>query len=708
MEQRKQIIINELIEILEDASGIELRNADLNSSLIELGLDSLFLTQVSLTLTKKYNTKITFRQLNEDLSSINAIATHVDGVLPANAYADKINATVEMKGPQQAEMITKSTATSVDVPIANFSPDAEGLEWLIQQQMQLMQQQLAVLSGQQITMPMPNATNVQSNTVEAKENVAVVNNALPASEEVEPAKPFGAIARIEKTYNATLTEAQQQWFAELIKKYTERTAKSKQFTQEHRAQLADPRVVTGFKPYNKEITYQVVVNRSKGSRVWDIDGNEYVDILNGFGSNMFGHSPDFIVEAIGQQLDDGYEIGPQHPLAGEFASLFCELTGAERVAICNTGSEAVLGVMRMARTVTGRNLICAFNNSYHGINDEVIVRGTKKLKSMPAAAGITPEAVANILVLDYGTDESLKIIRDRAHEFAAIMIEPVQSRMADFHPATFVKELRAIADDNGCALIFDEVITGFRYAQGGAQEFYCVQADIASYGKVCGGGMPIGAMAGKKKYMDALDGGHWQYGDNSVPEAGVTYFAGTFVRHPFALAAGVAALKHLKTQGPQLQQQLNTKAANMVAALNDFCNEYQLPIGFSNFASLFKPKYKSEYPYSELLFHLWRLHGVHVIDGFPCFLTTAHTDDDVAFIIETFKKSVIELMTNDMIPHVKRSSSNNGSAPTEITEKPIANNPPVPSARLGKDPQGRPAWFVPDPARPGKYLMVEE
>ncbi|MBK8847650.1 MAG: aminotransferase class III-fold pyridoxal phosphate-dependent enzyme [Bacteroidetes bacterium] len=703
MEQRKQIIIDELIEILEDASGIELRSADINTSLIELGLDSLFLTQVSLTLTKKYNTKITFRQLNEELSSINAIAGHIDSSLPATAYAEKLTSSgADAKQQQQP------VATSFNMPAANFTPDAEGLEWLIQQQMQLMQQQLAVLSGQPIAAS-PTAQTI-TNTVNNSEtkSTSINKTTTPVIEENEPAKPFGAIARIEKTYNNQLTEAQQQWFNELIKKYTTRTAKSKQFTQEHREQLADPRVVTGFKPYNKEITYQVVVNRSKGSRIWDIDGNEYVDILNGFGSNMFGHSPDFIVEAIGQQLDDGYEIGPQHPLAGEFASLFCELTGAERVAICNTGSEAVLGAMRMARTVTGRNLICAFNNSYHGINDEVIVRGTKKLKSLPAAAGITPEAVANILVLDYGTDESLKIIRERAHEFAAIMIEPVQSRMADFQPKEFVKELRTIADNAGCALIFDEVITGFRYAQGGAQELYGVKADIASYGKVCGGGMPIGAMAGKKKYMDALDGGHWQYGDSSVPEVGVTYFAGTFVRHPFALAAGVAALKHLKKHGPQLQQELNKKAATMVADLNAFCNEYQLPIGFSNFASLFKPKYKNEYPYSELLFHLWRLHGLHVIDGFPCFLTTAHTDDDVAFIIETFKKSVFELMAMDMIPHAKKSASMNGNTTAAIVDKPVANTPPVPTARLGKDQNGRPAWFVPDPARPGKYLMVEE
>jgi glutamate-1-semialdehyde aminotransferase len=406
---------------------------------------------------------------------------------------------------------------------------------------------------------------------------------ITPDEEKELKKPFGAVARIEKSVNSQFTDKQVQWLEAFKSAYVQKTKLSKAYTQQHRPHLADPRVVTGFKPHLKEMIYQPVVNRSLGSRIWDIDGNEYVDVLNGFGSNMFGHNPPFIVEAISEQLKRGYELGPQHELAGEVAKMICELTNSDRAGFCNTGSEAVLGAMRIARTVTGRSTIISFNGSYHGINDEVILRGTKKFKSVPAAAGIMPESVQNMLVLDYGTPESLEIIRQRAHEIAAVMVEPVQSRRADFHPKEFLQEVRKITSDNGCLLIFDEVITGFRTLPGGAQQYFDVKADIGTYGKVVGGGMPIGVIAGKKEYMDALDGGFWQYGDGSVPEIGVTYFAGTFVRHPFALAAAKAVLLHMKEKGQALQEHLNGNTAWLAKEVNDFAASLNIP--FISFTS---------------------------------------------------------------------------------------------------------------------------
>src|SRR5262249_14313920 len=144
-----------------------------------------------------------------------------------------------------------------------------------------------------------------------------------------------------------LTPQQRARLNAFIRRYTERTRKSKAYTAEHRGHMADPRVVNGFRPLTKEITYQIVVERSRGSKLWDLDGNEYVDVLNGFGMSLFGWQPDFVREAIHRQVDVGYEIGPQHVLAGDVARLFCEVTGADRAALCNTGSEAVMGTMRI-------------------------------------------------------------------------------------------------------------------------------------------------------------------------------------------------------------------------------------------------------------------------------------------------------------------------------------------------------------------------
>jgi glutamate-1-semialdehyde aminotransferase len=311
-----------------------------------------------------------------------------------------------------------------------------------------------------------------------------------------------------------------------------------------------------------------------------------------------------------------------------------------------------------------------------------------------------PEAVENMLVLDYGTDEALDIIRSRADEIAAVMIEPIQSRRADFRPTEFIKQVRKITQDTGSLLIFDEVITGFRLDAGGAQAFYGVKADVGTYGKVIGGGMPIGVIAGKKEYMDALDGGFWQFGDNSVPEVGVTYFAGTFVRHPLALAAAKAVLLHLKERGDSIYKKLNGFTDKLVSEVNNHCIATGAPLHLVSFGSLFKMKWDEEQPYGELIFLLMRQKGIHIYDGFPCFFTDAFTDEDVDKVIEAFKSSIDELQSVGFLPSAKTTHSNgkvNGFDP---------NTPPVPGARLGKDPQGNPGWFVPDPERPGKYKMV--
>jgi glutamate-1-semialdehyde aminotransferase len=313
---------------------------------------------------------------------------------------------------------------------------------------------------------------------------------------------------------------------------------------------------------------------------------------------------------------------------------------------------------------------------------------------VPAAPGIQPEAVHNVLVLEYGTEQTLAILRERAEELAAVLVEPVQSRRPDFQPREFLHEVRKITQASGTALIFDEVITGFRAAPGGAQEHYGIKADLATYGKVVGAGMPIGVVAGRNPWMDALDGGPWQFGDASVPTAGVTYFAGTFVRHPLALAAAHAALAFMKAEGPALQQRLNRATAKMADELNGFFKSVACPIEIRHFASLWKAFFVEPVPYSELLFCHLRDRGVHIWDGFPCFLTLAHGDAEIAFIVDAFKAAVREMQASDFLPA--------GGAAQAFD----ANRPPVPGARLGRDAQGNAAWFVQDPQAPGKYLQV--
>jgi amino acid adenylation domain-containing protein len=694
---RKTTILNKISSIVNQTSGIDFPSDAFSQSFLDLGLDSLSLTQLAISLKKDFKIPITFRQLNEEFSSPSLLADYLDQNLPKEEFINN----------NPAETVSNSIATSF--PMQNIvHPALNGHNnntlGLIAQQLQLLGKQMELLQGNNITQP--NNVIIQEINEVSKSSIVLKNTTddLRTPEEiVEHKKPFGASPRIEKQAKE-MSYSQKEFLDNLISSYTKKTAASKAYTQKNRSFMADPRVVSGFKPLTKEIVYPIVIEKSRGNRLWDIDGNEYIDALNGFGSCFFGHQPDFIKEALHSQVENGFEVGPQHPLAGEVCELLCEFTNHERAALCNTGSEAVLGAMRIARTVSGRSLIVAFSGSYHGINDEALVRGSKKMITFPAAPGIMPEAVQNMLILEYGTEESLNIIAERADELAAVLLEPVQSRRPEFQPVEFLHKLRELTSKSEIALIFDEVITGFRMHPGGAQALFNIQADLATYGKVIGGGLSIGAIVGKRKYMDALDGGHWQFGDDSIPEVGVTYFAGTFVRHPLALAASKASLLKLKEEGPALQQRLTDMTSCFADELNLEFRQKSLPMIINHFGSLWRLKFDEDVLYGELLFTLLRENGIHIWDGFPCFLTAVYKEEDLTQIINTFKKCLQIMVTAGFFKN-NRSESNNVNH-LELNCDGIISKPPVYGARLGRDQEGNPAWFVADSIKTGEYVKI--
>lgn len=613
--------------LFADVAGVAIGEAEDHTSFLELGFDSLLLTQVTAQINRKLKVNMRFRQLLEEFTT------------PAKLVA-----------------------------------------------------QLVTLGAAEANQPAPKP--------------AVAPPDAPAEMDGKPQKVFGAGTRINKTVGEELTAQQQTALAAFIARYTARTAKSKAYADEHRPYLADPRAVSGFRPLWKDLVYPIVSATSKGPRLTDIDGNEYVDITNGFGCIFFGHRPDFMVKAIHEQIDVDIIIGPQNPIAGECAKLFAEMTGHERVAFCNTGSEAVLAAIRVARTVTGRNLIVQHTGDYHGIFDEVLVRGTPSGRTVPAAPGIPPESVVNTLILDYGDPKSLEVIRARADEIAAVVIEPVQSRKPDLQPADYVREVRKICDASGTALIMDEVVCGFRVHQAGAQGVWGVKADIGCYGKVFGAGMPVGALAGTARFMDALDGGSWRFGDDSMPEVGVTYFAGTFVRHPLTMAVVLATLKHMR-ENPGLQEQVNATAKSLVDPLNALFKTEGVPMHIGRFGSLMKPEWKQELRFGELLYFFLREAGVNAWDARPNYLTTTHTQAEIDHVIQGFKYAIEQMKLGGFLDDV--------SADTEAerlfltaSAKTITSpyTPPRPDARVGRDAQGNPGWFIPDPARAGKYLQL--
>lgn len=444
--------------------------------------------------------------------------------------------------------------------------------------------------------------------------------------------------------DSMLTAQQQAHLQAFAQEYQARTRGSKARQISAKPQLVDTRASVGFRTafpdalrarwlHTKEIAYPIVAERSRGSKIWDVDGNEYVDLAMGFGVHLFGHSPDFLVDALHRQLDRGMQIGPQAELAEQAASLISELTGVARVAFCSSGTEAVMTAMRVARGATRRPKIAVFAGSYHGSFDGV-------LGAIPLTLGSPPGIEHDVVVLEYGATSALEILSERAEEFAAVLVEPVQGRRPEFQPREFLQQLRTLTRERGIALIFDEVLVGFRIHMGGAQAWFGIEADIVTYGKIAGGGMPIGVISGRAEFMDVIDGGTWQYGDASTPRVEQIWFAGTFNKNPMTMAAAVAALSHLKASGPELQATLNKRTDTFVGELNRFFETTSTQIQVSHFGSLLRFRVPR---HLELFYHHLIARGVYIWEGRSSFLSTAHTDADLTHVVDAVRGATRDL-----------------------------------------------------------------
>jgi glutamate-1-semialdehyde aminotransferase len=474
--------------------------------------------------------------------------------------------------------------------------------------------------------------------------------AAPASQASRVHGPRVTVAKSSGMVQDVSPHSQQEHLDDLVRRYTARTPTSKRIAQRYRRVLADSRAVVGFRSGTKEMLYPIAGRRAIGARLEDVDGNEYVDITMGFGVLLFGHEPDFVTEAVREHLSRGIQLGPRTIETGEAAELLAELTGLERVAFANSGTEANSAAIRLARAATGRDKIVTFLGAYHGHADNVLGRASGSgadQMTVPVSRGIPQAAVSDLLVLDYGSDTALETIARHADDIAAVVVEPVQSRHPELQPAEFVRRLRELTRRYNIVLLFDEMLTGFRPAPRGAQELYGVTPDLATYGKLLGGGFPIGAVAGRADIMDGVDGGYWSYGDDSYPPADTTFFGGTYIQHPVSMVAARAVLTHLKEHSPRLQERLNARTAELAATLNGFFEAEEYPLRMSHFGSQFRFEHRAD---MELLYHHLMLRGVHVWEWRNFFLSTAHSDGDIEFVADAVRDSLRELRSAGFFP----------------------------------------------------------
>ena len=297
----------------------------------------------------------------------------------------------------------------------------------------------------------------------------------------------------------------------------------------------------------------VFMKRGSASKLYDIDGNEYIDYIGSWGPHLFGHNPPFIKSALLNAIEDGTSFGAPTELEVKMASLINELVpSVEMVRMVNSGTEATMSAVRAARGFTGKEKLIKFEGCYHGHGDFFLIKaGSGALTfGVPTSPGVTRGNAADTLVADFNDIQSVKnLIQKNKNEIAAVIIEPIVGNMGTVRAAdSFIKELRALCSEEKIILIFDEVMTGFRLAKGGAQEILTVKPDLSTFGKIIGGGLPVGAYGGKREIMEM------------VSPSGSVYQAGTLSGNPLAMAAGYAALSHIK-ETPAVYSELEEKSA---------------------------------------------------------------------------------------------------------------------------------------------------
>jgi len=319
------------------------------------------------------------------------------------------------------------------------------------------------------------------------------------------------------------------------------------------------------------------VARAKGCMITDVDGNEFIDFVGSWGPMILGHGHPDVVKAICETAADGTSFGAPTPLEVELAEMVCDsVPSLEKVRFVNSGTEATMSAVRLARGYTGRNMVVKFDGCYHGHADSFLVKAGSGVITLgiPGSPGVPDDIVKNTLSIPYNNIEELETtLRDEKLDIACVIVEPVAGNMGVVVPEiAFLRKLRELTDELGIVLIFDEVITGFRLALGGAQERFNIMPDLTCLGKIIGGGLPVGAYGGKKKIMD-----------NIAPD-GPVYQAGTLSGNPLAMAAGLAMLKVVREPG--FYEALEEKSDSYVEQLTSIAADAPVPTVLNRIGSM--------------------------------------------------------------------------------------------------------------------------
>jgi glutamate-1-semialdehyde 2,1-aminomutase len=392
----------------------------------------------------------------------------------------------------------------------------------------------------------------------------------------------------------------------------------------------------------------VFIEKAKGSKIYDVNGNEYIDYVCSWGPMILGHADDEVIDTIKSAAEKGTSFGAPTALELEMAKAICEMVPSiEMVRLVSSGTEALMSAIRLARAYTGRDKLIKFEGCYHGHSDSLLVKAGSGLLTFnePSSPGVPADFAKHTLVAQYNDLTSVEEIVDaNKDQIACIMVEPVAGNMGVVLPDQgFLEGLREICDKNGIVLLFDEVITGFRVAAGGAQEYFGVTPDLTTLGKIIGGGLPVGAYGGKKELMDMIS------------PVGAVYQAGTLSGNPLATAAGMVVLNRLRT--PNFYNDLKEKAYKLWTGFSQNCEKLGLDYSFNRIESLscmfftsqevnsFASAVTSDTEKYAKFFHAMLKRGINIAPSQfeAMFVSASHTDEDIEKTITAHYESLKEI-----------------------------------------------------------------
>ncbi len=414
------------------------------------------------------------------------------------------------------------------------------------------------------------------------------------------------------------------------------------------------------------MSYPLYIREAHGSKVIDVDGNEYIDLTMGFGPLILGHAPAVVLDPVREALGRGTMWGLHNPYQEPLARLLVEAVPcADKVMFCNTGSDASMYAIRAARAFSGRKKIAMFGGAYHGAHDAVMVKmrpgsPVDSPEYYTMGSGIPEEALSNTIMLPYMNDAAFDLIREHKDELALVLIEPVQGSNPRMDQGPFLKQLAEVCRESDVLLLFDEVITGFRMAYGGAQEYFGVTPDMAMYGKAVGGGLPLGVVTGREDVMHAFDNQFEPYRGEETSRPGI-FTANTFSGNPLTMVAGTAALTYLRDH-QEVYPYMEEQGTRLAEEVNDFFMKEEMPGQMANAQSMFYLRVQSgpmvktssdidrsmKLADDAVTLHMLN-HGVVIPPLHIAYISAAHTPEEIDTVIDVIKESFTEVRKEGLL-----------------------------------------------------------